>query len=268
MRSILIVEDDPLVRKTLASSSPGRASTSPSPRPARTGVRAFGEKDAEDPRLARHSACPTSTAWRLLRRIREPQPPGRHPGQTAFDDMKTTVEAIKLGPSKYLVKPLNTAELDLAIEKAFQVRALEEKVSLPLSREEERVHDRQYHRPGRPGCAASSSSSAPWPTPGPTSSSRARGGTGKELVAKAIHYKRVPTGTSPSSSSTARPSRTPWLESELFGHVKGAFTDSRPARLRASSEIAGKGTSSSTRSATSRPTSRASFLASSSRGTS
>jgi response regulator RpfG family c-di-GMP phosphodiesterase len=48
---------------------------------------------------------------------------------TAYDDMRTTVEAIKLGAFEYLVKPLNYIDLDLTVAKAFQVRALEQKVS-------------------------------------------------------------------------------------------------------------------------------------------
>ena len=43
--------------------------------------------------------------------------------------MKTTVEAIKLGAFEYLVKPLDHVALDLTVSTAFQVKALEEKVS-------------------------------------------------------------------------------------------------------------------------------------------
>jgi len=41
---------------------------------------------------------------------------------TAFDDMKTTVEAVKAGAFEYLVKPLDNLELDLTIDKALQMK--------------------------------------------------------------------------------------------------------------------------------------------------
>ena len=48
---------------------------------------------------------------------------------TAFDDMQSTITAIKLGAFEYLVKPLNFIDLDLTMDKALQVRSLEDKVS-------------------------------------------------------------------------------------------------------------------------------------------
>ena len=127
MRSLLIVEDDPLVRKTLASQLAKKGFDIAVAETGEDGVRAFAEKSPDlvllDVRL------PDIDGLEVLRRIRERDRRAAILVMTAFDDMKTTVEAIKLGAFEYLVKPLNATELDLAIEKAFQVRALEEKVS-------------------------------------------------------------------------------------------------------------------------------------------
>jgi DNA-binding NtrC family response regulator len=127
MKSILIIEDDPLVRKTLASQLAKKGFDVAVAETGEDGVRAYGESAPDlvllDVRL------PDIDGLEVLRKIKERNRRAIILIMTAFDDMKTTVEAIKLGAFEYLVKPLNSAELDLTIEKAFQVRALEEKVN-------------------------------------------------------------------------------------------------------------------------------------------
>ena len=146
MRSILIVEDDPLVRKTLASQLAKKGFDIAVAETGEDGVRAFGESSPDlvllDVRL------PDIDGLEVLRRIKERSRRAVILVMTAFDDMKTTVDAIKLGAFEYLVKPLNATELELAIEKAFQVRALEEKVShLVEERQKEYTIDNINGRP-------------------------------------------------------------------------------------------------------------------------
>jgi DNA-binding NtrC family response regulator len=229
MRSLLIVEDDPLVRKTLASQLAKKGFDIAVAETGEDGVRTFGEKAPDlvllDVRL------PDIDGLEVLRRIRERNRRAVILVMTAFDDMKTTVEAIKLGAFEYLVKPLNATELDLAIEKAFQVRALEEKVSyLVEEKKKEYTIDNIIGR-SRPSITT------------------------------------APTATSPSSSSTARPSRTR-CSSRSSSATSRAPSPTPSARPRASSRSPARAPCSSTRSATSRPTSRASSSGSSSRATS
>jgi len=127
MRSILIIEDDALVRKTLASQLAKQGFEVVAAGTGEEGVRAFVESAPDlvllDVRL------PDTDGLDVLRRIKDKNRRAVILVMTAFDDMKTTVEAIKLGAFEYLVKPLDATELELTIDKAFQVRALEEKVS-------------------------------------------------------------------------------------------------------------------------------------------
>ncbi|HDT13391.1 MAG TPA: sigma-54-dependent Fis family transcriptional regulator [Candidatus Aminicenantes bacterium] len=237
MRSILIVEDDPLVRKTLASQLGKKGFEIAVAGTGEEGARVFAESGPDlvllDVRL------PDIDGLEVLRRIRERDRRAVILVMTAFDDMKTTVEAIKLGAFEYLVKPLNATELDLAIDKAFQVKALEERVSyLVEERQKEYTIDNIIGRsPGMRNV---------FKLIGSVANTRANvliegeSGTGKELVAKAIHY-NSPYRDEPFIVINCSAIQDTLLESELFGHVKGAFTDA-VSETKGKFEIAGRGT--------------------------
>jgi two-component system response regulator AtoC len=237
MRSILIVEDDPLVRKTLASQLAKKGFEVTVAETGEDGVRMYGESATDivllDVRL------PDIDGLEVLRRIRERSRRAVILVMTAFDDMKTTVEAIKLGAFEYLVKPLNTAELELAIDKAFQVRGLEEKVSYLVEEKQ-----KEYTIDNIIGHSAGMRSV--FKLIGSVANTRANiliqgeSGTGKELVAKAIHY-NSPFRDEPFIVINCSAIQDTLLESELFGHVKGAFTDA-VSETKGKFEIAGKGT--------------------------
>ncbi|MFO7734196.1 MAG: sigma-54 dependent transcriptional regulator [Candidatus Aminicenantes bacterium] len=237
MRSILIIEDDALVRKTLASQLAKHGFEVFAAGTGEEGVRVFGEAAPDlvllDVRL------PDTDGLDVLRRIKDKNRRAVILVMTAFDDMKTTVEAIKLGAFEYLVKPLDATELELTIDKAFQVRALEEKVSyLVEEKQKEYTIDNIIGR--------SAGMRAVFKLIGSVANTRANvliqgeSGTGKELVAKAIHY-NSPWREEPFIVINCSAISDTLLESELFGHVKGAFTDAH-CETRGKFEIAGKGT--------------------------
>ena len=237
MRSILIIEDDALVRKTLTSQLGKRGFEVAAAGSGEDGVRMFAENGPDlillDVRL------PDTDGLEVLRRIREKDRRAVIIVMTAFDDMKTTVEAVKLGAFEYLVKPLDAVELDLAIDKAFQILALEEKVSyLVEERQKEYTIDNIIGR--------SPEIRNVFKLIGSVANTRTNvliqgeSGTGKELVAKAIHY-NSPWRDEPFIVINCSAISDTLLESELFGHVKGAFTDAH-CETKGKFEIAGKGT--------------------------
>jgi DNA-binding NtrC family response regulator len=144
---------------------------------------------------------------------------------TAFADMDDAINALKRGAADYIRKPFKLEELRNAVEKTLETRRLVEENRL-LRREVEskyvfseiiaksRAMKNVFERIER----IAEANSAALIT-GET-------GTGKELVARAIHY---------NSSRADRPFVTvncaaipqTLLESELFGHARGAFTDAR-----------------------------------------
>jgi DNA-binding NtrC family response regulator len=237
MKSILIIEDDALVRKTLASQMGKRGFEVTAAENGEEGIGRFCERGPDlvllDIRL------PDTDGLDVLRRIKEKNRKAIVLVMTAFDDMKTTVEAIKLGAFEYLVKPLNATELDLAIDKAHQVRALEDRVDYLIEeRQREYTIDNLIgHAPQMRGVFKMIGSVANTRT---NVLIQGESGTGKELVAKAIHY-NSPYRAEPFIVINCSAISDTLLESELFGHVKGAFTDA-VCETKGKFEIAGKGT--------------------------
>jgi two-component system response regulator HydG len=165
-----------------------------------------------------------------------------HPGVpviviTAFGSLDTAVAAIRAGAYDFLTKPLEIEALVLALDRAIQYRGLREEVKRLRSTlaqatsfqdvlGESPVMKKLYDLLARVAEADASVLIT-----GET-------GTGKELVARALHRgsRRGP-GPFVAVSCAAVPE--PLLESELFGHAKGAFTDAKTARKGLFLEAAG-----------------------------
>ena len=237
MKSILIIDDDALIRKTLSAHLTKQGFDVRIAEDGESGLRAHAEACPDlvllDMRL------PDIDGLEVLRRIRERASRSAVVIMTAYDDMKTTVEAIKLGAFEYLVKPLDHVALDLTVSTAFQVKALEERVSyLVEEKQKEYTIDAIVGR--------SPSMRSVFKLIGSVANPRANvliqgeSGTGKELVAKAIHY-NSPYRDEPFIVINCSAIQDTLLESELFGHVKGAFTDAI-CETKGKFEIAGKGT--------------------------
>jgi DNA-binding NtrC family response regulator len=237
MRSILIIDDDPLIRKTLSSYLSKRNFEVFVAEDGEQGFQKFEESSPDivilDIRL------PDIDGLEELRHIKARNKNACVIIMTAYDDMKTTVEAIKSGAYEYLVKPLDFVELDLTVDKAFQMQHLEDKLSyLVEEKQKEYTIDNIIGRSSQMrdvfkliGSVADTRTNI---------LIRGESGTGKELVAKAIHY-NSPYSHEPFIVINCSAISDTLLESELFGHVKGAFTDA-VSETKGKFEIAGKGT--------------------------
>lgn len=141
---------------------------------------------------------------------------------TAYASVKTAVEALKAGASDYLTKPLDIEELKVLIEKALELYDLRtENIAL-----KERLGDRfDFSRligqsPKMRELFNTLSLVVPTDA---TVLLLGESGTGKELVANAIHQNSLRKNQPFIKVSCAALPET-LLESELFGHEKGAFT--------------------------------------------
>jgi len=237
MKSILIIDDDPLIRKTLSSHLSRRNFEVHMAEEGEEGLAKYAENLPDlvilDIRL------PDIDGLEALRKIKDRNKNACVVIMTAYDDMKTTVEAIKSGAYEYLVKPLDFVELDLTVEKAFQMQSLEDKLTyLVEEKQKEYTIDNIIGRSPQMrevfkliGSVADTRTNI---------LIRGESGTGKELVAKAIHY-NSPYSHEPFIVINCSAISDTLLESELFGHVKGAFTDA-VCETKGKFEIAGKGT--------------------------
>ncbi len=141
---------------------------------------------------------------------------------TAFGTVENAVEACTLGADNYLTKPFSREQLRFALEKALRLRHLQEE-NIKLKSELLEKYD--FHNI----VAKSGKMEDVLKMVGRVAESNAtvlilgESGTGKELVTKAIHY------NSPRKDQVFVTVNCPsipenLLESELFGHVRGAFT--------------------------------------------
>jgi DNA-binding NtrC family response regulator len=158
---------------------------------------------------------------------------------TAREDMDSTVRAIQLGAYDYLVKPLDIDRLKLLVSRAVQSRETSRTLHHLVS--EASAAFQVGNIIGR-----STAMREIYKTIGAVSTSRAsvliqgESGTGKELVAKAIHYASEDR-EKPFMAVNCTAFARDLLESELFGHVRGAFTGAvvdKAGRF----ELAGSGT--------------------------
>jgi two-component system response regulator HydG len=147
---------------------------------------------------------------------------------TAYANMETAVAAIRAGAYDFVTKPFDMDELALTIERALRHRALKEEVK----RLRRAVDGTQRFDEILGGSAAMLKMCELVTRVADTETTvlvTGESGTGKELVAKALHAKSGRRdGPFVAINCAAMPETL--LESELFGHLKGAFTDARNAR--------------------------------------
>ncbi len=156
---------------------------------------------------------------------------------TGHQDMDYAIRAMKAGAFNYIHKPLNIDELDVVLQKARQqIRARSKVRTLETEHEE-----------FRPGKIAGQSRAIleVHIQIGVAAKSRVNilisgeSGTGKELVARAIHQNSTP--DEPFVAVNCSAIVPTLLESELFGHERGAFTGAHQRKI-GKLELAGSGT--------------------------
>ncbi len=221
--SILIVDDEELIRWSLRERlrSEGYETVE-----AATGAAALeGFKEGIDLVLLDYR-LPDTDGLSVLRELKKQDPDVLVILLTSFVSVETAVEAMKLGAFHFANKPFNLDEVAATVARALETTRLRREVRQLRANEARPYGLRAIVGASDAMDALRQLIAKVAGSPASTVLLTGESGTGKDLVAKVIHY---------NSSRAARPfmnitcSALPehLLESELFGHERGAFTDAR-----------------------------------------
>ena len=205
---------------------------------AESAERALGRLASFDPRLViTDLRMPGMSGLELLERIRSSVDGVEVMVMTGHQDMKSAVAAMKAGAFDYLVKPIDLGRLQDQVERCLRERELE---SGSLHEEEESEEERGTLVGRDPRMVEIFKMIGILARNRATVFIRGETGTGKEVVARAIHTNSV-YADEPFIAVNCTALSDTLLESELFGHVRGAFTGAT-SRRRGYFELARGGT--------------------------
>ncbi len=218
--TILVVDDEPLIRWSLKD------------RLSDQGYRVI-EADTAGSAIARSEEgvdlvlldykLPDGDGLQVLKKLKERDPDILVILLTAFSSIETAVEAMKHGAYHFANKPFNLDEIALLVEKALETTRLRREVrTLRASQAQPYSFDRIVGN--SPALVAIKNLMRKVASsPASTVLLNGESGTGKDLAAKVIHYNsdRAP---KPFMNITCSALPEALLESELFGHERGAFT--------------------------------------------
>jgi len=169
---------------------------------------------------------PDGDGLSVLKKIKEASPEIQVILMTGYSSIETAVEAMKLGAYHYVNKPFNLDEVEMLVQKALETSQLRREVrALRSSQGREYSFDAIIGQsPAMQAIKALLARVAK--SPASTVLLTGATGTGKDLAAKSIHYNSDRARRSfVNITMSALPEQL--LESELFGHERGAFTDAR-----------------------------------------
>jgi len=217
--SVYIIDDEPTARESVALALEGKYSVRTFPT-AESVIRVM-EKEPADLILL-DIGLPGMSGIEAIQEIRRLAPDSVVIMITGYEDVKTVVSAMKSGAYDYITKPVQTDTLMITVRNALE--------TVRMRKEIQAFHER-YLKENIP-CfigesnaiqdvmdvvkKAARSSDTPILIIGET-------GTGKELIAKAIHY-RSPNSEGPMICVNCAAIPRELTESELFGYEKGAFS--------------------------------------------
>lgn len=228
MSRLLVVDDEPNILFTIKSTLESENLEVITAGTAKEGLDSFRRHSPDvvllDVRL------PDQSGLELFRKIHDLDPKVPVIVMTAFSRTDTAIEAIRNGAFDYLVKPVAFKELRSLIKQAIEISLLNRKrIRLDDTSEEPEFHA-DYIVGQSPEMQSIYKSVGRLASQDVTVLIQGESGTGKELIARAIyHYSQR--NQKPFLAVNCAALSESLLESELFGHEKGAFTGADSRRI-------------------------------------
>ena len=190
---------------------------------ARDGLEALVKVEEQDyDMLILDIMMPKMNGIEVLQRVKETHPDIDVIMITGLNEIDTAVKAMKLGAFDYLPKPFDPEEFELVVARAFERRQLLQE-NVNLKNEVSARYSFENIIGSSPPMQSVYRLVARCAPTNSTVMLRGDSGTGKELIARAIHFNSLRKDQPFVTVDCASLSEN-LLESELFGHVKGSFT--------------------------------------------
>ena len=226
MQTILIVDDDKSIRYSLKRMMEEKYSILT----AHNGEEALGRvKESSPDLIIMDIKMPGRNGIEVLREIKSIDPKSLVIIMTAYGTTETAIEAMKYGAFDYILKPFPIPQMKGLVEKALALRKLmkEEVTYAPAVGPEEKEERIVGSSPKMHEIYKMIGQVAPSDV---TVLIRGESGTGKELIARAIYHHSL-RSNQPFLPVNCAAIPDTLLESELFGHEKGAFTGASARRI-------------------------------------